>query len=336
MKVDHPALVAVVRHGLATAAERPTVVADDEVDAFRVYCRTDRISGLAAAAINAGTVQMSAAGGEGVAADWHEALKASVILEALLVRTAARFDELGARWAVTKGTAVAHLDFDDPGDRCFGDVDVVVHPGDWERVISMLAGGIEGRVATRRFTAAFGKGETVSIDGMELDLHRRFAVGRFGVRSQMVDCFEVLDSFVLAGRMLPALSPAMRLVHACFHATLGGGRGLRALRDVAQIALVHHGAVDEAMSVAERWDVAAVVAEGIMAAWGGLRLDADHPVAVRARRVRVGRADRRALKVFATDDRFRSQAMTAMGALPWHARPRFVVSAAGMLVEARR
>jgi len=100
--------------------------------------------------------------------------------------------------------------------------------------------------------------------------------------------------------------------------------------------LVHHGAVDEAMSVAERWDVAAVVAEGIMAAWGGLRLDADHPVAVRARRVRVGRADRRALKVFATDDRFRSQAMTALGALPWHARPRFVVSAAGMLVEARR
>ena len=296
---------------------------------------TDRLSGLAAAAIAADEIHLPHHGRDQIVNDWHEALKATVILEAFLVRLGQRFDELGVQWAVTKGAAVAHLDFADPAWRCFGDVDVVVHPTDWARVLQSFSSDVGDRRATRRFTDAFGKGETITIDDMELDLHRRFAVGRFGVRAKMSDCFGNLDTLLLVARPVPALAPPSRLLHACFHAVLGGNRGLRSFRDVAQIALVHDAAVDEMWEIARRWNVQAVVATAVTHTWRLLGLLDDHPLVAQARQVTISSADRRALNVFATDHRFRSQALTTWGALPWSKRPTFLYSAAAMFRESR-
>jgi hypothetical protein len=336
--LDHPALTAVARYGLpidACGALRPALVHDATFQDFRLACLTDRLSGLAAAAIRAGDVEVPTTGGDQIIEDWHTALKASVILEAFLTRVAQRFEDLDLRWAVTKGAAVAHLDFNDPAMRCFGDVDVVVHPADWARCVQAFAGEVRNRQATRRFTHDFGKGETITIDDMELDLHRRFAVGRYGVRSAMAECFDELDTLTLAGHSLPALSPPSRLLHACFHAVLGGNRGLRSFRDVAQIALTHEAALDQAWDTAARWDVQAVIATALVDAWRLLHLAEDHPVVTRARQMPISRGDRRALRVFANDRRFRSQALTAWPALPWFDRPRFLFSAAAMFREVR-
>lgn len=337
LPVDHPALVAAARHGLPADLARlaPAVtVTDGELDAVRMFCRTDRISGLFVAAVDAGDITVTSTGAELAVGDWQQMMRACVQVEALLVRVAARLDRMGVRWAVTKGAAVAHLDFPDVAWRGFADVDLVIHPDDWAAVLADLAGDI-GRPATRRFTARYGKGETVLIDDMEVDLHLRFAVGRFGVRSRPGDVFDRLDEFTLAGQRIPALTPEFRLLHACFHAVLGGNPGLRALRDVAQIAASNPDAAGAMWDTAARWNAEPVVAAAVSIGWDRLGLDGSHPLAAAAARVSVGRDDRRVLDLFRGDPRFRSQALTAVVGLPLRARPRFMWAAWRMSMEAR-
>lgn len=333
-------LAVIGRHGLpATVAPAsvPVLVPAVDVGGLREFCRGDRMCGLFAGAVTAGDLVLpdDDDATAGVLADWHEMLRACVIVEALLVRTAGRLDGLGVRWALTKGAAVAHLDYPDPTLRGFADVDVVVHPDDWTRVLAEFAPDGAG-CATRRFTDRFGKGETVLVDDMEVDLHRRFAVGRFGVRCVMGDVFDDLGSLLLAGRTIPVLSPSARMLHACFHASLGGGRGLRALRDVAQIAAAHADAVPGMWDMAERWRVTPVVAAAVSDAWSLLGLRLEHPLYRSSLAVLPGWGDRRALEVFASDPSFRAQARTGLGGVPLWQRPLFVWSAWRMTVEVRR
>ena len=332
-------VVAAARHGLPSevACRLPAIsLTSADAEAVRACCRTDRLSGLLAGAVSTGEVQLAGGDVDAIVDDWHQALRACVIVEALLVRTADRLQSLGVRWALTKGAAVAHLDFPDPSLRCFADVDLVVHPEDWPSVLTALAGEAPQRRAARAFTDRYGKGETVLVDDMELDLHRRFSVGRFGVRAAMAECFDQLDSVALAGRSIPALAPAYRLLHGCFHAALGGNPGLRAGRDVVQIATSHPGHLDEMWVIARRWNVEAVVARAVLTTWQQLRLVDEHPLAERARSVTVSPADRRALDLFARDPRFRPQALSAWGALPWRDRLPFVRAAWALAREARR
>ena len=174
---------------------------------------------------------------EAVNGDWHDALHACVLVEALLVRLADRLDDNGVRWRVTKGSALAHLDFPDPALRTFADVDLMIHPDDWDTVLELLVTDRADRSRALDFAKRYGKGCTAMVDDMEVDLHLRFAVGRFGARCRPDECFEATDTFVLAGRTIPALTPEFRLLHACYHACLGGNAELRAFRDVAQLAL---------------------------------------------------------------------------------------------------
>lgn len=312
---DHPSLTAIARHGLPTALAPPqaTVVLDDaDVERVRMLCRTDRIAGLFAGAVQAGEVAVDAHHVELIVDDWHQGLRACVLLEALLLRTAERLAALDVHWAVTKGSAVGHLDFPDPAQRLFGDVDLVVHPDDWARALDALGSVRAAGPRARAFTQCFGKGETLVIDDMEIDVHMRFSVGRFGVRSEMSDCFGELDSFTLADRPIPALAAEYRLLHACFHAVLGGNQGLRAFRDIAQILTAHPDCVAPMCEVARRWQATAVVATALVSTWEKLRLAPDHPVVETARAEPIGRRDRDALSVFANDRRFRPHAMTAL------------------------
>lgn len=335
---SHPALIAAARHGLdgdLAAPQIAAVVDACDAGAVRMMCRTDRIAGLLAGAVQSGEVVVPPGDLELVMDDWHQGLRACVVVEALLVRVAQRLEAIEARWAVTKGSAVGHLDFPDPSWRLFADVDLVIHPDDWDIVLREIGSDDSVGPHARNFVRRFGKGETLLIDDMEVDLHRRFAVGRFAVRADLADCFVELSSFTLAGRAVPALAPHYRLLHACCHATLGGNSGLRAYRDVAQLVSVHPDCVARMWEAAHRWRVAAVVATAVMGTWERLQLRPDHPVVQAARRLPIGRADRRALAVFATDPRFRPQAMTAIGALPLRSLPGFAWTAWLMSREAR-
>lgn len=311
------------------------MVAPGDVERVRAFCREDRISGLLAAAVAAGEVIVEA-GGPGIDDDWHDALHGCVLLEAMLVRVAERLDDAGVRWMLTKGPAVAHLDYEDVAERTFADVDLIVHPDDWELCASLLATDRPARPWHDRYVRRFGKGITTLVDDMEVDLHLRYAVGRFGLRCRTADCFDGAGRMRLANRDIPVPARAQRLLHACHHAVFGGNRELRAFRDVAQIALASPDDLDAAWEIARRWNVEAVVATAIEDAWERLRLPADLEVLAAAKRVEIGRGDARALRVFERRSAFRPQALTALTELPWRRRPDFVRTSWMMSRERRR
>lgn len=339
---DHPALIAAARHRLplpGAPADAPAVIRPDELEGVRIAARTDRISGLLAGALRVGEVVVDG-DDDGMAQssvddDWHDTLHASVLLEALLVRLAERLDGAGVRWRLTKGAAVAHLDEPDPALRGFADVDVVVHADDWDRALDAVPVERTGRTRALAFAHRYGKGATAMVDGMEIDVHLRFAVGRFATRARMADCFETADTVHLAGRAIPTLSAEFRLLHACHHAVLGGSAELRAFRDVAQLALASPATVTATWEVAREWGVEAVMASAIVEGWRRLRLPPDHPVVQKAATVTIGAEDRRVLELFAREAPFRQQVLTSWAALPHHERPRFAWSAWRMSQEHR-
>lgn len=322
------ALQAAARFGLVPRAGPPSVLSAETDGRWSTIARIDRLAGLLRAAIQAGDVVADDQTSARVDEIWHEQLHGAVVVEALIVRTAEVLDEAGVTWRLTKGAAVAHLDYPDPALRPFGDADVLVHPADWTAAVDALT-----RAGCRRqrpevepgWDSRFGKGATLnSPEGLEIDLHLRFAIGRFGVRSHMEDLYVASDSITLAGTHIPTLDGPGRLLHSCHHAALGGFRHFRAHRDVAQQLLVTEVDWRAAVDIARAWRVQAVVARAITDTWDVLNLQIDHPAYAWASSTATSLADRRALDVFAAERPFRQQALTAVGALPWRDVPAYL------------
>lgn len=327
----HPALRSAASRGLPglDITARSVSISDEDAGEVLARARFDRTIGFLAAALLDGTVEASDDTVDAAASDWQHSLLGVVLVEAFAVRTAIALDEAGVRWRLTKGAALAHLDYGDQlAERTFGDVDLMIHPEDWAAALDALsATGLRRPAPELRpgYDRRFGKGATL-IDEREweIDLHLRFAIGRFGVRARMEELFERGDQIELAGRPIPVLSGPDRLLHACHHLVLGGFSGLRAARDVAQLVLVSDVQWEAAVATAERWRVDAVVASGIVQAWERLDLETEHPAYCWAVGHPISGEDARAIAVFTEERPFRSQALTAVPALAWYRIPGYL------------
>jgi len=336
-----PALVVAARHGLVDGDRVGTTALGEDPGAVIRAASFDGLSGFLATAISDGALESD----EHVAGDavqaWRRALVATVRVEALVVRVAALLHGAAVRWRLTKGAAIAHLDYPEQvAQRTFGDADIVIHAGDWRRALDVLgAAGYRRPSPELRpgFDVRFGKGATlVDDEELEVDLHLRFAIGRFGVRARMEQLFGRGDRVELGGRVIPTLDGPDRLLHACHHLALGGFSGLRVARDVAQLLVVADVDWRRTVATADDWGVTAVVARGIVEAWDRLALDTPHPAVDWAREYPIGRGDRRAIAVFEGDRPFREQALTAVPALPPWRVPGYLAALAVPDVGARR
>ena len=316
-----PVLVVAARFGLdgRDMSDALPLAPENESATLRRALR-DHLTGFLAFSESAGEIELSDLSKATLCDQWHDELLASVVLEGFAVRTSEILDDAGVRWLLTKGPALAHLDYPDPSMRTFGDIDVVIHPRDWDVACRVLAGHDylrEVPAISALYDHRFGKGATFARGPLELDLHRRFAIGRFGVTSHMEDVFENVMRVQFGGVSLPGMSPENRLLHACFHAALGGFRYLRAFRDVAQLILASGADWRATMETARRWSAEAVVCSALIETWSRLRLD-EHQCMIDAGRRHSGRADRRALRTFQNDVGFRFEALTTIGRLgPW-------------------
>lgn len=327
----HPALRTASRHGLPGLDTGAPAASISDAAAAEVLARArfDRTTGFLAAALLDGTVEAGDHTVDIAVSDWHRSLLGVVLVEALAVRTAAALDDAAVRWRLTKGAALAHLDY---GDRCaertFGDVDLVIHPDDWAAALDALgAAGLRRPALELRpgYDKRFGKGATLTDEWeREIDLHLRFAIGRFGIRARMTELFERVDQIELAGRPIPVLAGPDRLLHACHHLVLGGFSALRAARDVAQLVLGPNVQWEVAVATAEDWRVDAVVASGIVQAWERLDLEIDHPAHRWAVGYPISSGDARAIAIFTEERPFLSQALTAVPALAWHQIPGYL------------
>ena len=302
---------------------------DDDARDVLARARFDRTTGFLAAALLDGSITASDDTVDAASIDWQHSLQAAVLVEAFAVRTAAVLDDAGVRWRLTKGAALAHLDYRVRlAERTFGDVDLVIHPDDWASCLGALnSAGLRRPAPELRpgYDNRFGKGATlVDAREWEIDLHLRFAIGRFGVRARMEELFERQDEIELAGRTIPVLDGPDRLLHACHHLVLGGFSALRVARDVAQLVLVSEVDWETTAATASAWHVDAVVASGITQAWQRLELDVDHPAHDWAVQHPISRGDARAIDVFTEERPFRNQALTAVPALAWHRIPGYL------------
>ncbi len=232
--------------------------------------RTHRLTGLLRAATADGALPATQTQVQ-QARDAHRAALLRVMaLERELVAVVDLLEAEGVESRVLKGSAVAHLDYSEPALRSYIDLDVLVRASDIDHAVSVLsAAGFVRTLAEPRpgFDRRFDKGLTmIPSAGFELDLHRTFVLGPWGLRVDLGRLWEEGQEFRLSERSVQALSLPNRFLHACYHAALGDWPlRLGSLRDIAEMLREVDGH-REGVSIRRRtesWGVEAVVAAAV-------------------------------------------------------------------------
>src|SRR5262249_6728799 len=138
-----------------------------------------------------------------------------------------------------------------------------------------------------------GKEVMLPVGPVEVDLHRTFVEGAYGMTVVLDDLFAPPYRFPLGGHELDALPEPQRLLHACYAAALGDWPPrLMSLRDVAQLVLRRLPHIIAAPPMARAWRAEAVVARAISTAWDVLALRERPPLVEWATNHQPSRTDR--------------------------------------------
>jgi hypothetical protein len=301
-----------------TAPSRP--LAPDAWAAFAAAVARERLSGLLAVAVGDGFPVTDAQRAQVVAFEAEVATRC-LRLDALLLSSHELLLAAGVDVRVLKGCAVARLDYPDPRLRPYVDVDVLVQADDFDQAVAVLTGAGLPRVFPQPrpgFDRRFGKGASFRTpDDASVDLHRTFVMGPFGLQVRLADLWAQPEPFDLAGRTLHAMSPEARLLHACFHATLGDWPPrLVPHRDIAQLLA---GGVDErrVQDLAVAWRAESLLALGVTRAWELLGLTPEPALVRWARGYAVPRRDRLLLAVYSgRRNTYAAKSLAALLAIP--------------------
>lgn len=309
----------------------PAGLSDDEWRGLLRLCRSQHLAGLLLAATHDSAAPLQQPRRDALIAMHRQSMESVLLLERAMLRTVESLTESGVDTRVLKGSAVARLDYTNPSQRPFGDIDLMVRPDDFDRALVVLR-----RLGYRRetqgispaFDRRFGKGATlIAPDGVSLDLHITFVQGRFGLSVDLRDVWEDAETFVVAGRRLQALAPEARLLHATYHAVLGNWPPrLLPMRDVAEMVL--YGSWDDVRlrELSRRWNADSVLATGVREAWELLGLQDSTTLSTWAQEYAVPAADRRVLALHRTrGSSYTARQLAAISALPWRHRLSFAL-----------
>jgi hypothetical protein len=281
-----------------------------------------RLSGLLARAVADGALPTTAAQRDEVHRLERAAAATSLALERVLLEVADRLDAEGIDHRVLKGPALAHGVYAEPSWREFGDVDVLVPSEAFDDALALLLrdGGRRRFLEPRpRFTRRFGKGVAIErADGFEVDLHRTFVSGPYGMTVRLPSLFEQPTPFVLGDRTLLGLGTVDRFIHACFHVALGSvGPRLVPTRDVAELLLHAPPPFEAARDRWERWRAGAVVARGITLARDTFDLTAPSPYLEWASAFRPTAAEQRTIGLYlGRSERYHRQVLPTLRVIP--------------------
>ena len=229
----------------------PTTLDDTTFAALHAAVARERITGHLDRALDAGWLRASDAQRDDVLGRHEAALSVDLTLERLLVDTSRRLTEAGIPHRALKGPVVTRTAYPDPALRSFGDVDILVDGSRFDAAVALLergGGHARYREPRRSFTARYGKGVcVVTRDGLEIDLHRVFVAGPFGLAIDPADLFVAPEDIEIGASTVPAPSANVRFLHACYHVALTSPR-LTATRDVAQIVTLTDLDLDAALA----------------------------------------------------------------------------------------
>ena len=164
----------------------------------------------------------------------------------------------------------------------------------------MLADALDGRRAQpelrRGFDDRFGKEAMLRVRGLELDLHRTFVEGAYGLTVQLDDLFAPPYRFPLGIHELEALPMPQRLLHATYAAAFGDWPPrLVSLRDLAQIVHRERPILTDVLLMAREWHCEPIVARAVTMTWEQLRLTSRPPIVEWAARFEPTRQQQRML-----------------------------------------
>jgi len=188
--------------------------------------------------------------------------------------------------------------YPEPEQRVFGDVDLLVPTG---RMLDAVRALTDGLGAERVFPELrpgfddrFGREVTLRYAGvLELDLHRTFVDGPFGLLARTDEFFVPPYRFPLAGYELSTLPMPQRLLSSCYAAALGDWPPrLVSLRDVVQLILREEPNLLDVLMMARDWGCEIVVARAVSAAWDTLAITEEPPITKWARNYEPDRRSR--------------------------------------------
>jgi hypothetical protein len=237
-----------------------------------------RLTGLAVAAWESGSLELTPAQADDLIDRHRGAMTVAIEIERLALRVTASLADAGVRAAVLKGTAIAHACYPDPTLRPFGDLDLLVSSADWTTADRVLRDrGLTRELPELRphFTERFGKGITYTDpSGHQVDLHRTLVRGPFGLWLDGDELLASTEPFELGGRKLERLDRTGLLLNATLHAALGGSPPmLLPLRDIVQVSTDRGVDWDRLADWIVRWRLAAAVRYGFGLAVRMLRAD---------------------------------------------------------------
>lgn len=279
-----------------------------------------RLTGMAMAACESGSLELSDEQLEGLVSHHRAAMLGALAIERQLLRLAGAFEAAGIRVLVLKGPAIAHAVYPDASMRPFGDLDLLVSTADWRGACGVLAANGYRRdlpEPRRGFDERFGKAATHSDPtGLQVDLHRTLVLGPFGLWLDPSELSGHTETFELAGRRLERLDRTGLLVNAALHAGLGASPPLLLpLCDVVRTAAYPGVDWERLEGWASRWHLGAALAHAFAVA--ERELGVELPASARRIAGRTPeRAERRAMRAYTERRRAGGMAIAAARAIP--------------------
>lgn len=294
---------------------------DDEWRSLLGEVRAERVTGLLWHAITEGRLPVTDAQAEEAETLQVRALAGALVLERLLIDTVTQLEQRGIPVRALKGTAVGHLDYPDPSMRAFGDIDLMVPGSGFDDAVELLLEQGHRRAYPQPrpgFDRRFSKGASFrTADGLEVDLHRTFTMGPYGVRLDLDRVWERCDRFSLGGQELCALGPEERLLHASYHAILGEtSPRLTPLRDIAQMALTRPLDLPRLHALIRASHGEPVVAKAIRAAWSELHIADVTALSAWAQAYRTDPRAAADLAAYGAGSSYASKSVAALRSLP--------------------
>lgn len=302
-------------------AEADVAISDDNWPMVLAKLYDQRLTGLAVAAAEGGSLSLSSEQTEDLLSSHRDAMLQALALERHLVTLSAALEEAAVDMVLLKGPALAHTVYPDPSWRPFADLDLMVKRRDWRQACEVLTSrGLRRGLPEPRagFDERFGKAaEFIGGDGLMVDLHRTLVVGPFGLWVDPDELFEKKVPLRVGGRRIFRFDDTNLLIHACMHASLGWWPPLlMPVRDVVQVASFANVDWEVLEDRSQRWKLIAVVRHAFETAVEtlGVALPGDTRVltAVQPRRL-----ERRALQAYITERRGRGgTALSLLRAIP--------------------
>ena len=293
------ALAACAAYGVPTSNRLPNAPLSGETFTSLVaQAEHHRVLGFLGAAVRDGALVADSDQRAELEEKLERWLAHTLRVEALLLATIEELQRAGIDHRVFKGVALANTVYEEPSLRVFADVDVLVPSSKFSVAASLLAAalGTHRSVPELRpgFDSRFGREAMLRSDtGLELDVHRTFVDGAYGLTVELDDLFVEPRVFALGGRDVATLPPPHQLLSSCYSAALSDWPArLAAQRDVVQLIQMGGPSADDVLDLARRWRAEPVVATAVSQAWAALEPQFTPPLVEWARNYAPGVFDR--------------------------------------------